>query len=258
MIKCKNCDHDCYEIEYADDFDNGNSAGDYICCECDYFGNRYAEDRETWEPVAGPGRGLVRPKMEGHVVIRDGKTKDVICDVYNAINYENMSQALALSLANRPDGSILYMVFGNGGSVVSAIGTITYYPPNVSGSSATLYNQTYQKVVDDLSPLNTDPTECYMRESHVTGVPYSDIQVVCTLDYDEPSGQAAFDNAPVTNNTNPSGSGSALSTFIFDEIGLTTGGSSPLLLSHVIFHPVQKSLNRSIEVTYTLRIYLGS
>jgi len=189
---------------------------------------------------------VTKSKMFGHVVIRDADTKEVIRDAYNAINFANMSQALALSLANRPDGSIFYMVFGNGGSVTSVVDTITYYPPNVTGNSA-LYNQTYQKIVDDTSPLNNDPTNCYMRVSHVTGVPYSDIQVVCTLEYDEPSGQMAFDNAPLTNNNNPSGTGSALSTYIFDEIGLTTamainGGTQPLLLSHVIFHPVKNLL----------------
>lgn len=210
-----------------------------------------------WLKPKQPQMDVAETKMFGHVVIRDKETGEVITDVYNAINFENMSQALALSLADRPDGSILYMVFGNGGSVVSAIGTITYFPPNVT-SGATLYNQTYQKIVDDYSPLNTDPANNYMRVSHVSGLPYSDIQVVCTLDYNEPSGQMAFDNAPLTNNNNPSGTGSPLATYIFDEIGLTNGSSPPLLLSHVIFHPVQKSLNRSIEITYTIRIYLGS
>jgi hypothetical protein len=200
---------------------------------------------------------VAETKMFGHVVVKDKETGEVIRDVYNAINFENMSQALALSLANRVNGNILYMVFGNGGSVVSAIGTITYFPPNVT-TGATLYNQTYQKIVDDSSALNADPANNYMRVSHVSGLPYSDVQVVCTLDYDEPSGQMAFDNAPLTNNNNPSGTGSPLSTYIFDEIGLTNGSTPPLLLSHCIFHPVLKSLNRSVEITYTLRIYLGA
>jgi hypothetical protein len=65
------------------------------------------------------------------------------------------------------------------------------------------------------------------------------------LDYGEPTGQEAFDNT--TNNN---------SDFVFDELGLksysATGQSR--LLTHVIFHPVQKSLNRLIQVDYTVRI----
>ena len=44
--------------------------------------------------------------------------------------------------------------------------------------------------------------------------------------------------------------------YVFDELGLvgfSTDGSSRLL-THVIFHPVQKSLNRLIQVDYTVRI----
>jgi hypothetical protein len=200
-----------------------------------------------------------QPKIVGHVIIRDKATGEVLIDKYNAINFENMSYALALSLADRPNGSIFQMVFGNGGSVVSAVGTITYFPPNVVGQDAQLYNQTYSKIVDDLSPLNLDPTECFMTVQHTAGVPYSDVQVSCTLDYDEPAGQTAFDDNVLVNNTNPSGTGSPLATYIFDELGLMTNPSSGsgLLLSHVIFHPVQKSLNRSIEIVYTIRIYLS-
>ena len=65
------------------------------------------------------------------------------------------------------------------------------------------------------------------------------------LDYGEPSDQNAYDN---TNNNS--------GTYVFDELGLksysTTGQS--LLLTHVIFHPVQKSLNRLIQIDYTVRI----
>lgn len=38
----------------------------------------------------------------------------------------------------------------------------------------------------------------------------------------------------------------------------TPGAESKLMLTHVIFHPVQKSANRSLEITYTLRIQMGA
>jgi hypothetical protein len=70
------------------------------------------------------------------------------------------------------------------------------------------------------------------------------------LDYGEPAGQDAFDNSTQTD-----------SDYIFDELGLlayygtdSTGQTITRLLTHVIFHPVQKSLNRQIQIDYTVRI----
>ena len=37
----------------------------------------------------------------------------------------------------------------------------------------------------------------------------------------------------------------------------TPGAKSKLMLTHVIFHPIQKSANRSLEIIYTLRIQMG-
>lgn len=37
----------------------------------------------------------------------------------------------------------------------------------------------------------------------------------------------------------------------------TAGSKSKLMLTHVIFHPIQKSANRSLEIIYTLRIQMG-
>ena len=191
----------------------------------------------------------ITPKMIGHVKITDVETGVVLAENFNAINFEAMSYALALSLGGRPNGNIMQMVFGNGASTVSAVGTITYLPPNVTGLDATLYNQTYAVFVDDLSPLDTDPTDDFIRVNHTLGNTYSDVVVTALLGYNEPSGQQAFDNATDTTGT-----------YIFDELGLTTWdvvSSSGILLTHVIFHPVQKSLNRQIQIIYTVRIIMS-
>ena len=189
-------------------------------------------------------------KMEGFLTIRDYKTGEVLQEATNAINYENMSEAIADSLSSRGYGEIYQMAFGNGGASVDETGVITYLPPNTTGQNASLYNQTYAKIVDDTSVFNLDPTRNKMTVFHTTGRVYTDILVQCLLDYGEPSGQAAFDNSTQTD-----------SNYIFDELGLlanygtdSNGNIITRLLTHVIFHPVQKSLNRQIQIDYTFRI----
>jgi hypothetical protein len=185
--------------------------------------------------------------IEGHIKIWDPKSGDVYINKRNAIHYENMSIALANSLTNSGNGFVYEMVFGNGGTAVDPTGIITYLTPNSTGSNASLYNQQFNKVVNQNSSNNTDPSRNYIEVRHVTGTNYSDVFVTCLLDYGDgnTSGQLAFDNA--TDNT---------SAFVFDELGLKSYSSSgnSLLLTHVIFHPVQKSLNRLIQIDYTVRI----
>ena len=189
-------------------------------------------------------------KIEGFLKIYDPNTLEVFVDKKNAINYENMSEALADTLSNRGYGEIYEMAFGNGGASVDETGIITYLPPNTTGQNAALYNQTYQKIVDDTSVFNLDPTRNKMTVNHTSGKLYTDILVQCLLDYGEPSGQMSFDNSTQTD-----------SSFIFDELGLLAnygtdndGNVITRLLTHVIFHPVQKSLNRQIQIDYTVRI----
>jgi hypothetical protein len=188
--------------------------------------------------------------VEGFLKIYDPNNGEVFVDKKNAINYENMSEAIADTLSSRGYGEIYQMAFGNGGASVDQTGVITYLPPNVTGQNAALYNQTYEKIVDDTSVFNLDPTRNKMTVFHTTGNLYTDIVVQCLLDYGEPSGQAAFDNSTQTD-----------STYIFDELGLlanygtdSNGNVITRLLTHVIFHPVQKSLNRQIQIDYTIRI----
>jgi hypothetical protein len=184
-------------------------------------------------------------KVSGHIKIWNPETGDIMVDKKNAIHYENMSISLAESLANAGRGFIYEMAFGNGGTSVDPTGVITYLTPNSTGSNASLYNGTYAKVVDDNSANNLDPTRNKIETRHVTGTNYTDILVTCLLDYGEPADQDAFDNATYTD-----------SQYVFDELGLRSYDSTGIgrLLTHVIFHPVQKSLNRLIQIDYTVRV----
>ena len=189
---------------------------------------------------------LTHPIITGHIKITDRNTGEVLEDKDNAVNYENISIAMANTLSDQGKGWIYSMAFGNGGSAVDSTGVITYLPPNVTGENASLYNETYAKVVDGNSATNLDPLNNNMTVLHTAGNVYTDILVTCLLDYGEPAGQQAFDNS-----TNFNGE------YVFDELGLKcwNGSATNLsLITHVIFHPVQKSLNRQIQIDYTLRI----
>lgn len=186
--------------------------------------------------------------IQGHIKIHDPESGEVYVNKRNAIHYENMSEALAKSIGNKGTGFINTMHFGNGGTSVDSTGVITYLPPNSYGSNADLYNDTftkadgsYGKVVDDTSVENTDPSSNRIEIRHTVGLIYTDIFVTCRLDYAEPAGQLAFDN-----------SSSSEGTYVFDELGLKSEDGK--LLTHVIFHPVQKSLNRIIQIDYTIRV----
>ena len=183
--------------------------------------------------------------IQGHIKIHDPESGAVFVNKRNAIHYENMSIALAESVANQGQGFINSMAFGNGGTSVDPTGIITYLTPNSTGTNASLYNQTYSKVVDDRSVTNLDPQRNKIETRHVNGTNYTDVLVTCLLDYGEPNGQDAVDNA-----TNTEG------TYVFDELGLVSYNDQGTgnLLTHVIFHPVQKSLNRLIQIDYTVRI----
>jgi hypothetical protein len=183
--------------------------------------------------------------VQGHIKIYDPESQQVYIDKRNAIHYENMSIALAESLSNAGQGFIYEMSFGNGGTSVDPTGIITYLTPNSTGTNATLYNQTYSKVVDERSVNNTDPVRNKTEVRHVSGTNYTDILVSCLLDYGEPDGQDAFDTASTQANS-----------YVFDELGLRSYSEdgNGRLLTHVIFHPVQKSLNRLIQIDYTVRV----
>jgi hypothetical protein len=203
--------------------------------------------------------------VDGHVKIWDPETQEVFVDKHNAVNGEAMSLLIATSLASLNNSYIYEMHFGNGGTIIDETGNITYKDVVVNlenGLSAGLFNDTYFKVVDrDDTAYNADPTDNKIDLSHTTGLRYTDVTITCTLKKEEPSlantdfNLAKVDQQTLDTATNFDGE------FVFDEIGLkskSTDSATPLnagwLLSHIVFHPVQKSANRVIQVIYTLRI----
>lgn len=186
--------------------------------------------------------------MFGHVLIRDPNTQEILLDKNNSIHYENMSIALAQAISDITSGHMYLMLFGNGGSIVSGTGSISYFPPNTTGMNSQLYNQTYEKIIDQ-NASTPSQNAGNIQINHVVNTLYTDIIITCLLDYNEPSSQSSFDNSNVLE-----------ANYIFDELGIKAWNQIPdngLLLTHIVFNPIQKSLNRQIEVIYTIRIQMA-
>jgi hypothetical protein len=135
------------------------------------------------------------------------------------------------------------MAFGNGGTLIDGTGTIEYRSTNTDTEAGALYNKTYEKLVDGTDAIL--PSENTTTVQKFDGLVYSDIVITSTLDYTEPAAQETVDNSTTLTGD-----------FAFDEIGLITETGS--YISHIIFHPIEKSANRKIQVIYTIRIRAGS
>lgn len=189
----------------------------------------------------------------GHCHIEDD-LGNVLVDKFNAIHPQNIARIFARALANEPNSYINRIAFGNGGTVVDAAYTVTYrtpndgQPPDIATWQSRLYNETYSEIIDDgmitLNPLlGTDPGSADLntgvrpgggsvpssdRETviHTAGGPgvisnelglQSEVIISAEINGDEPRGQFATDNNAPSEFTE--------SDFVFDEIGLYTGGA---------------------------------
>lgn len=189
------------------------------------------------------------PKLsvEGHVVIRDPESSEVLLDKYNAINFENFAFAVAKLLANQEsDGGFGYfidrMAFGYGGTVVDVTGNITYKEPKVNGSDGGLYLPSPGEV----SGTNFEKQIADFAIDNPETQPYTDLVATVVLDYNDPSTAPSADTA--VDFETPE-------NYVFDEIALVTENGD--FLTHLIFHPIQKSRNRKLEIIYSVRIRAG-
>ena len=184
-----------------------------------------------------------QPKIKGHLRIHEEETGKVLLDVHNDIHPENFSIALANSLSNN-GGYITQLVFGNGGIRVNASNEFLYSTPQTIGRTASLYNETYYKVVDQHSITdNLEKTRNYMTVSHVTGNVYSDILVHCTLEKGEPTEQNVLNN-----------DSQIISEYTFSEVGLRTSKGD--LITHICHYPISKTSNITLVFDYLLRIQI--
>jgi len=188
--------------------------------------------------------------MDGHVLIRDIDTGEVLLNKHNAINFYNMSVALASLLANKEDDAlgttnIATLALGNGGTVIDGSGNVFYKSPNVGTVSSALHAQTYVKNVQPATPDVTNQVDVTTHAGQV----YSDTVVTATLDYAEPLDGGLLGDQNLIDNSTGTGA------YVFDEMGLVT--ASGKFLTHLIFHPIEKSANRKLEIIYTIRITAG-
>jgi len=188
---------------------------------------------------------MLQVEVNGHMMIRDAETNEVIIEKYNAIHPKNIALVIAKALARDTVTSpgIFSLCFGNGGTFLNSSNQLVYRPPNTVGAS-TLYNQTYSIQVDDQS-VGTPTTNSVNYAPSTSPSITSIVTITAHLNANEPSGQAVADNIT----TNPE------APYIFDEVGLKS--SDDLLLSHLIMSPLEKTGNRVFFIIYTLTISIS-
>lgn len=195
--------------------------------------------------------------VAGHVTITDRSTGEVLLSKNNQIHPKNMATAIARGLSNSSNFQIFKMKLGNRGTYIDGTQQIVFNPPITTGDAADLYNPTYVEIVDDANAgvgVGNSVTFTNIPASTSTRVIVS-----CVVSANE-----AFDNASDTINAGQIDGGDTVSPYFFDELGLftkeTSGQSSDLdpagemMLSHLLFSPIEHTGNRELAVVYTLTI----
>ena len=122
-------------------------------------------------------------KVEGHVVITDIDSGEVLLDKYNAINFQNFAFAVAQAMSGGTTYAVNKLAFGYGGtSIDSGTGAITYNAPQVTGTSGSLYTASK----DNTDPSNPVDLQVNVSNFYVTDTanqPYSDLVCNTVLDY---------------------------------------------------------------------------
>ncbi len=216
-------------------------------------------------------KDLIQSQVIGTLKIYDKDSGDVLVQKKNAIHPGNMAYVLASALAGKPtsvNGSgdapyINWMQFGNGGSVSTT--TLSYKSPRVNStydelaitaSNSSLYTPMYEQLT-----TNT----VYFPGEDMGGeiVPNNTAKVKFTVDISHADYQSAV--ILTGGGLIPANDSLTDDDYTFDEIGLLAGVTDSgdltkektLMLTHVTFHPVLLSANRTIVIDYTVTIQIS-
>jgi len=217
-------------------------------------------------------KDLIQSQVIGTLKIYDKDSGDILVQKKNAIHPGNMAYVLASALAGKPtsvNGSgdaphINWMQFGNGGSTSTT--TLSYRSPRVNStydelaitaSNSSLYVPKYEQ-------LSTN-TVYFPGEDMGAGelVPNNTAKVNFSVNLTHADYATAVSETIPANDA--STDASAIEAFTFDEIGLVSGvtdsgaldKTKTLMLTHVTFHPVLLSANRTIVIDYTVTIQIS-
>lgn len=200
-----------------------------------------------------------------NVTISDKTTGEVLVSKSNQIHPGNMAIAIARGLASAGRGQIFKMKLGNQGTYIDAARQIVFRPPNVLDTSADLYNPTYAEIVD-----STNSGAGAGNAVNYTAIPNSTnarVIITATISANEavnrPTDEA--DSATPTPDPATAAQLDPEGQFFFDELGLFTAGTgettttqinSPaeLMLTHLIFSPIEHTGSRELSIVYTLLI----
>ena len=214
-------------------------------------------------------KDVIQSQVIGTLKIYDKDSGEVLVQKKNAIHPGNMAYVLASAMAGKPTSvnssgdapHINWMQFGKGGSVSTT--TLSYKSPRVNStydelavtaSNSSLYTPTYEQETANtvsfpgqdiggvLVPNNTAKVNFSVNISHA-------------------------DYATAVGGSIPANDSVVAPDYTFDEIGLLAGvrnsgattldRTKTLMLTHVTFHPVLLSANRTIVIDYTVTIQIS-
>jgi hypothetical protein len=203
----------------------------------------------------------LKTTVVGHVLIKDD-LGNVLVDKTNAIHPKNMATAIARGLSNTANFQVYKLKLGNQGTYIDSSQQIVFRPPNVSGDTADLYNPTYVEIVDDADASVGSGNS--VTFSNIPASTNTRVIITAVVSANEAINRATdeADSATPTPDAETDATLDPDSQFFFDELGLFTretsgtmlDGAGELMLSHLIFSPIEHTGSRELTIVYSLTI----
>jgi hypothetical protein len=208
---------------------------------------------------------MLKTIVAGHVLVRDD-LGNVLVDKHNAIHPKNMATAIARGLSNTVNHQIFKIKLGNQGTYIDNSQQIVFKPPSTSGDNADLYNPTYVEITDDENTSVGSGNS--VTFTNIPGTTNTRVIITAVVSANEAVNRATDEADSATPTPDPATDASLDpdGQFFFDELGLFTkqtsgntyqdllDGAGELMLSHLIFSPIEHTGSRELTIVYTLTI----